>query len=192
MLIAGDPGGETYTRRTFSPRRYESKVLNSYGHPVPVVAGQLQKEGEKYAAKIVSTSFSDDRDEVVIDISAAYHEKPAKLTRTVVFERGAAPRVSIRDDVAFDAPAAFESPFVTCAKVERSADGRSLVVTGGKGKDSRRIRVDVEASGGDWEWVEDTIENPDHPSAHRLAVRFKQPVAKASVAFKMYEAQVRP
>ena len=189
LLVAGDPGGETYTKRTFSPRRYESKVLNSYGHPVPVVAGQLQKAGEKYAAKIVSTSFSDDRDEVVIDIAAAYPERPAKLTRTVVFERAAAPRVSIRDDVAFDAPAAFESPFVTCAKVERAADGRSLVVTGGKGKakESRRVRVDVEASGGDWEWVEDTIENPDHPSAHRLAVRFKNPVAKASVVFKMAE-----
>ena len=47
-----DPGNEVYTRRTFSPQRYESKVLNSYGHPVPVVAGKLQQPGRQAQAKI--------------------------------------------------------------------------------------------------------------------------------------------
>jgi len=44
-----DPGGEVYTARTFSNRRYESNVLNSFGHPVPMVAGKLQKTGRQAA-----------------------------------------------------------------------------------------------------------------------------------------------
>ena len=38
-----DSGGEVYTSRTFSGRRYESKILNSWGHPVPVIGGALQR-----------------------------------------------------------------------------------------------------------------------------------------------------
>ena len=41
-LIALDAGGEDYTSRTFSSRRYESQALNSFGHPVPRVAGAMQ------------------------------------------------------------------------------------------------------------------------------------------------------
>ena len=36
-----DPGSEHYTARTFSPHRYDSKLLSSYGHAVPFVADQL-------------------------------------------------------------------------------------------------------------------------------------------------------
>jgi hypothetical protein len=40
-----EPGVETYTARTFSRRRYESQLLSSFGHPVPVVAVKLQRTG---------------------------------------------------------------------------------------------------------------------------------------------------
>jgi len=66
-----DPGSETYTRRTFSPRRYESGVLNSFGHPVPRVAGQLQETGAKAAARVLKTDFTDAADTLVLDLSAA-------------------------------------------------------------------------------------------------------------------------
>ena len=38
-----DLGAEVYTARTFSGRRYEGNLLNSLGHPVPRIAGQLQR-----------------------------------------------------------------------------------------------------------------------------------------------------
>jgi hypothetical protein len=190
VLIAGDPGGETYTRRTFSPQRYDSKVLNSYGHPVPVVAGNLQEKGANFAAKVLSTSFAGTRDEVVLDISSAYPAKPRKLTRTAVFDRSA-PKAVVRDEVSFAAPAAFESAFVARYAIEKGPDGKSLFVTGkGKRGGARRIRVDVKASGGEWELAEDAIENPGHPSAYRVAVRFKKPVSEASVEFEMTEVPV--
>lgn len=31
--MLADPGSEVYTSRTFSDKRYESNVLNSFGHP---------------------------------------------------------------------------------------------------------------------------------------------------------------
>ena len=41
-----DPGSEVYTARTFSAHRFDSKVLNSFGHSVPRVAGKLAGVGE--------------------------------------------------------------------------------------------------------------------------------------------------
>ncbi len=41
LFVCRDPGSETYTARTFSSRRYDGELLNSHGHPVPVVAGQV-------------------------------------------------------------------------------------------------------------------------------------------------------
>ena len=66
-----DPGGEVYTARTFSSRRYESKVLNSFGHPVPFVAGKLQRTGRQAAGRIVREDFTGDTDTMVLDISSA-------------------------------------------------------------------------------------------------------------------------
>ena len=79
-----DPGSEVYTARTFSDRRYESNVLNSFGHPVPRVAGQLQQTGRQAAAKVLKTEFTDKADTLVMDISSAYavkesEEAPADL-----------------------------------------------------------------------------------------------------------------
>ena len=53
-----DPGSEVYTARTFSARRYESNLLNSFGHPVPVVAGQLQRTGKEARAEVLATEFA--------------------------------------------------------------------------------------------------------------------------------------
>ncbi|MCX5685676.1 MAG: heparinase II/III family protein, partial [Planctomycetota bacterium] len=54
-----DPGAEVYTARTFSSRRYDSKLLNSFGHAVPVVAGQLQRTGRDAQAKVLRADFTD-------------------------------------------------------------------------------------------------------------------------------------
>ena len=188
--VAGDPQGEVYTARTFSKDRYVSKVLNSYGHPVPAVGGEGQAVGAAFRAKVVSTAFAADRDEIVLDIAKAYANPPKRLVRTVTLGRGDAPSVAIRDEVAFDEPKAFESAFVTYGEVEKSEDGRTLLVTARAkdGKKTVRLRVAVETAGGDWSWTTETIENPGRPSPHRWAVRFDSPVRTATVAFVMSES----
>jgi hypothetical protein len=58
-----DSGGPfAYNNRTFSPERYTYKILNSVGHPVPVVAGQLQRDATKVHPRVLKTSFNDDQD----------------------------------------------------------------------------------------------------------------------------------
>ena len=184
--MAGDPGGEGYTARTFSSRRYESDVLNSYGHPVPLVDGVKQGTGAKFAATVQMSTFNDSCDTIQYDLKGAY---PAvtnglrSLVRSVSFDR-AAECVAIRDTFAFDAPGAFESPIVTYAKVEKGADGRSFTLTVGKA----RMKVTFEEEGGEWDLVEKAIENPGRPSPLRLAVRFRAPVKDGTVVWRFAPA----
>ena len=180
--MAGDPGGETYTARTFSSRRYESAVLNSYGHPVPLVDGAKQGTGAHFSATVLTNTFNDACDTVVYDIKGAY---PAvsngvrSLVRSVSFDR-AAECVTVRDAFAFETPRAFESPIITYAKVEKGVDGRSVILV----KSSARLKVSFEVEGGEFDIVEDAIENPGLPSPLRIAVRFRAPVKAGAVVWR--------
>ena len=60
VIVMVDPGSEVYTQRTFSDRRDESDACNSFGHPVPVVAGSLQRVGRDAQTRTVATRFADD------------------------------------------------------------------------------------------------------------------------------------
>ena len=75
-----DPGTEVYTRRTFSSDRYVSGVLNSFGHPVPRVAGQLQRTGRAAAAQVLKLEQTDDCDTLQLDLSSAYPVKTLQTT----------------------------------------------------------------------------------------------------------------
>ena len=166
-LLSGDPGAECYTARTFSSRRYESKVLSSYGHPVPVIGGQLQPEGRRYHAKVVRTDFTDARDTVALDLTRAYDVKALKsLVRTFVFDR-AAKTFTVTDKVAFSEPTSFEEAYTT---FEGEKFGRVAVA------------VTVRKGGKTTSSVEH-IDNPERISPDRHAVRFVRPVTEAEVEF---------
>ena len=194
-ILTGDPGGEWYTARTFSSRRYESKYLSSYGHPVPRVNGCLQAAGGKYRAKIVSTDFSDDRDEIVFDLMGAYpsEAKIAKLTRTLVFDRRA-PAVTVTDAVELREPGVFETPLVTHAETVATAEKSRLFLTESAPADYVTefpgLRVDVTAVGGDWHWETDVMANPYKAAAKRLSAVFDRPVASAQVIMRFTACQV--
>ena len=166
-FISGDPGGEVYTARTFGPRRYESKVINSYAHPVPVVGGCLQSTGAKFAAKVLWTKFTDDCDEVALDISGAYEVKTLKsLVRQFTFNRKTRTFV-VFDRVEFSEPTAFEEVYTTF-----------------KGDKFGEVSVDVASKGGG-ETVQSVehIDNPGRISPERHSVRFASPVTSAEVTF---------
>ena len=164
-VVAGDVGGEVYTARTFGARRYESKVLNSYGHPVPRVAEALQPKGRQHAAKVLKTVFTETCDTVVLDLSAAYDcPTLTKLERTFVFDR-TAKTATVTDVVAFSAPTAFESPYMTTLP------------------ERLKGHVAIRATGGAWTLAEDSFDNPGKPKPHRVAVRFDAPVTAATVSF---------
>jgi len=83
-----DPGGEVYTERTFSGQRYDSNIINSFGHPVPRINGTLQKTGDDAKGVVIAKSLTDEEDMFVMDFSSAYPVEGLKqLTRTVFFNR---------------------------------------------------------------------------------------------------------
>ena len=174
-----DPGSEVYTARTFSGRRYESDVLNSFGHPVPRVAEALQQTGSKARGKVVRTAFTDAADTLVLDLRSAYQVKGlAKLQRTFVYSREGTGSLTVTDEVAFAQPQAFETALVTLGRWERAGDGSILV----HWRDEA-VRVAIVAEGGKVELVSDRIEEDVRAPAlpTRIGIRFAKPVKTARV-----------
>ena len=124
--MTGDPGGEVYTRRTFSKDRYLSKVLNSYAHPVPVVGGQLQRTGRAAAAKVLRADFTDAKDEVAIEYASAYAVPALKsLVRTLSFDR-VRNVLTVSDHLVCSEPTTFEVPVVTYRTWTKNAAATSF------------------------------------------------------------------
>lgn len=96
---AGEPGGPAYyTSQTFSKDRFLSKLLNSYGHPVPVVDGHLQRNSLKVKAPVLSTHFTENEDNMTIDMTDAYDAPALKhLQRQVSYSREGKGSVDIVD-----------------------------------------------------------------------------------------------
>ena len=174
--MCGDPGGEVYTRRTFSKDRYVSKVLNSYGHPVPVVGGSLQKTGRAAAAKVTEVSFSDEEDSVTIEYTSAYNVPSLKsIVRKMVFNRRHC-RTTIMDKASFSEPTTFEVPVITYRDWTKDPAGMQFVFKKTKGNRTMTLAVDASA---DIEFKSEEIENPGKPSPRRLSFAFTKPVTEA-------------
>lgn len=75
-----DLGVETYTQKTFSPRRYEIWTMQSQWHNLPTFDGVLQQDGPEFRARDVRTAFSPDAAEISMELSAAW-PKQARLDR---------------------------------------------------------------------------------------------------------------
>lgn len=174
--MGGDPGREVYTKRTFSDRRYESKVLNSYGHPVPVIAGRLQQVGREFEAKVVKTDFAEDRDEIVYDLTKGYDASSLKsLVRRVVLDRKGC-TITIEDTVELTEPSKFEVPYVTCRDYVKDEAARHFVFRHPDG--GRSLALDVESSA-PVVFRDEKIENPEFSAITRLGFSFAKPVTNA-------------
>jgi hypothetical protein len=179
-----DPGKETYNKRTFSKYRYQCDLLNSFGHPVPVAAGQLQRpahdehnsrEGRKYHATIVNAAFKDSLDEVTLDLKKAYTvDTMEKLHRTFQFHRGISEKVVVIDEVLFSKPESFEVALITYDEWDLHDDGTLDVSNAGKA-----VQVAVHSDAGDFEFQHTVIQESATPT--RLSWKLKEPVTSAKI-----------
>ena len=174
-----DPGGEVYTARTFSSRRYESNVLNSFGHPVPRVAGQLQRTGRQARGRVIRQNFTDEADTLVLDIASAYDvPELKKLERTFVYSRAGAGSLTVSDEVVFSKPSSFDTALITFDTWTRLS-GSSLIVQNEK----ESLRVDIEVTGGDFEirpeMIKEDLSARKDPT--RLGIHLTRPVERAVV-----------
>jgi hypothetical protein len=104
--LVADPGGPgQYDGTTFGPHRLDSKLLNSFGHPVPEIGGQLQLDATKVKVAVTAHSFSDASDSITIDMTNAYAVPALKrVTRTMIHSRAGPGSVTITDVFDLSAP----------------------------------------------------------------------------------------
>jgi hypothetical protein len=142
-IISGDPGMMPYTANIFDNKyRYTYKTIASYGHPLPLVAGKQQEYGEQAQAKPVRQNFTENRDELAMDIRSAYNvPELIKLERSFVYDRTGKGSFKITDNFAFTAPLSFETAIITRAKWEQK-DEHTLFIQSGTDK----IEIKLDAS----------------------------------------------
>ena len=174
-----DPGMETYSFRTFSAQRYDSQLLNSYGHPVPRVAGQLQEAGAEWQTSVIETEFTDEVDRVVFNLRRAYDVPTLRaLEREFIFDRRGSGRVTVIDRVEFTTPEHFESALISFGSCD--INGHQLTFTDGPA----RLAAQVEIEGADLAIDTDKINQPPHPIRIALACRQRVTAATIRVTFR--------
>lgn len=67
-----DVGVESYTKKTFSPQRYEIWTMQSAYHNLPTINGYMQRDGKVYGARDTITEFSDSCCRIRTDLAGAY------------------------------------------------------------------------------------------------------------------------
>lgn len=182
-MVICDPGGEVYTARTFSAKRYESKVLNSFGHAVPVVDGQLQQTGAKARGVVLETAFSDAEDVLRLDLRSAYAvDGLQKMERTFRYRRGEQASLVVADDVEFRTSGQFEAALVTWGEW-RKLDERTFRIADG----DRAVLVEVSTGGLPYEMKETVIEEDVRTARppRRIGLSLLQPVSKATVTLSI-------
>ncbi len=173
-----DPGSEVYTARTFSKHRYESDLLNSWGHPVPIIGGELQRKGRDAAAEVLSSEFGDERDTLTLDLSAAYDvPQLQRLERAFVYDRTGDGTLTVTDSVALAEAQSFETALITVGAWEQQDDDTLLV------RDANRaVQVHVDTGAAAWELIPEDIEEDAHGvEPVRLGIRLAEPVTEATV-----------
>jgi hypothetical protein len=140
-----DVGVETYSRKTFSGRRYEIWTMQSAYHNLPTIAGVMQSPGRRFAAQDVRYDATDGHAELRLDIAGAYPEQANVKTwaRTVRLNRRR--NVEITEDYALTKPAGeITLSLMTPCRVKVEKPGQLLLepVPAGEPGASARVLYD--------------------------------------------------
>jgi hypothetical protein len=140
----GDPGGPRYyTKATFGPHRLDSRLLNSFGHPVPEIGGLLQLDATKVKVNVPSHTFEPERDSITIDMTPAYDTAALRsLTRTMVHSRMGKGSIDITDEFDLEQPTEIIESLPTHGSWKK-IDDRTLLFT----QNGKRLKVVIDAPG---------------------------------------------
>lgn len=179
-IISVDPGSEIYNKRTFSKQRYESKLLNSYGHSVPVIDGHLQPEGRDAKALVLENRLTGkERDYVLLDLRKAYFVPGIKvLTRAFDYSREESGKFTVTDTFDFESPKQFETAMIYLGKLS-GLPGKNMTLE----HNGETMALTVMTSGGEVEMFTEEIEEHARSKVKvfRLGIRFQEPVSKGVV-----------
>ena len=177
-----DPAGKVYDLETFTAKRYNHPMLNSYGHAVPMIDGTLQAAGRERTSKIVRTSFTDELDAIALDLTGAYTNAILKsLVREMTYRRPEG-KVEISDRVEYARAGRFETPLSTYGKIERLGENDFVIVRETK-NGVKRLAFTVDTQGAKWHVKEEKIPNPKRTEPTRWSVVFDEPATEFNVKF---------
>jgi hypothetical protein len=182
-----EPGAEVYTARTFSARRFDSKVLNSFGHSVPRVAGKLQESGAKAAARDIQTGFTPASDVYRMDIRSAYAvPELTKLVRSFVFSRHGEGSLQVTDEVSFATAQSFGTAMITFSPWKELSAGKLRI---GQAPDA--VEVTIATGGPPFRLVPEEIHENLHGNRVpvRLGIELAEPVREAKVTVTIRPAR---
>lgn len=110
LPLVVDAGVETYTRKTFSPQRYEIWTMQSaYHNLLPAIRNTagvwLQAPGRQYAARDVTCSLGQDTDNLSLDLAGAYPPEAGlqRWLRSIRLVRGEG--ITVEDEFELSQPA---------------------------------------------------------------------------------------
>jgi hypothetical protein len=189
-----DPGMDAYTRDTFGPKRFESQIINSFGHPVPFPAKTLQFHGREAKAPVVSIVTNDREDVVTLDMKGSYEVASLeKLTRTFRYRRqGASAVLMVEDAFRFSGSEEFGTALITRSPHVEISPNQWIV---GSGKAA--VKVTADAVGGSV-----TLKREELARTHgvkgfsRLGIDFTKPLKEGRITLTIESAEaptpVRP
>ncbi|KAA1008227.1 hypothetical protein FVF58_23110 [Paraburkholderia panacisoli] len=181
VIATGDPGSPVYTKDTFGPLRRKDPFVNSYGHPVPLVNGNIQLDATlhqaRWAVKPCSPATAQVQ-EAAIDLTPVYDVSDLQMLRRDLSYDGQAGRfVVFTDRFNSKRPISFETAIVTRGTVTRTND--SLVIEQG----SERLAVDIKATS-PFDIKLDTFEDQPTNRATRIALRMRNPASNGCIAYR--------
>ncbi len=176
-VLMGDPGSIPYTSKTFGPERYTYKTIASYGHPVPLVAGQQQIPGAEAAAKITRSDFSAGTDRFDMDITSGYNVPSLKnLTRKFTYERAGKGELNVQDVFSFSSPQSFETAIITRAAWKKLPSGQ-IELDG----ENQKLLLEVVSPDSPFEIKTEQISEVNSPAYTRIAIVLQKPLASGTV-----------
>ncbi|MFD0674881.1 heparinase II/III family protein [Cohnella sp. GCM10027633] len=178
-----DLGTEAYTRKTFSPQRFELWYLQSAYHNLPTVNGVMQKEGGEYRAGEAEYRADDDAAELRLNIAGAYPSEAGirNWERRFLLRRGVDEEIEIADKFALtgDTKELFFSLMTVRPPVLLQESGRvELQIATGRrlsiGYDASRLSASSERI----ELTDWRLRANWGPEVHRIVLKLASPMAE--------------
>jgi hypothetical protein len=188
-----DVGVETYTAKTFGPKRYEIWTMQSQWHNLPTVNGQLQTNGREFAARDARYASTDSSATLQLDLAPAWPKAAGvkAWTRTLQLQRGQA--IVVTDD--FELTAAREPMtfnFITARPVDLATPGRVGLGAFPGAASGRKAELAYDAAS--FTAAVDTVEVADPwlktnwERIHRVRLVERTPVVRGRRAFRVTAA----
>ena len=188
-----DAGVETYTAKTFSPRRYELWTMQSCYHNLPTVNGATQEAGRQYAAREVVHRSEDASASLTLDIGGAYPEAAGirSWTRVVELARGKGVRVEDSYDLK-SVSGALALNLITPCEVVLKTPGlvvlKEAQLAGGRVSGAAAVRYDAEKLTASVERIpieDDKLRNIWGPRLNRIVLKAEKPPPKDTLTIRV-------